>query len=664
MKIIKEKSISNKVNQIVVCVFVVIIIGIIAFSILFFNRLITNMLTESCETGVETLSEKIEELKKETVFIGNSIAGNSQFRQALNKKDENLLKQLCQQQIEQSYVNAMIITDSLGNVILRTYNEQKGDNISSQESISEAMKGTIFTSVGVENDIAFSIHSAIPIKNDSNHLLGVAFVGIDLSNSEILDELKEILLCEFTIFSGDERINTTILQNGQKAIGTKLDTHIADIVINNQQSYLGTADILGESHICSYLPIINHSGEVTGILFAGKNSIQAKQHMYNSFIIIGIVSISLLLIGLLILNIFLKRMVTKPLGKLTQLAQDISSGRLRIQEKEDISLGISSDDEIGTLANALEDTNRQLKYYIQEIAYILQEIEHYNLQVDTKQKYVGDFMKIEDSLNHIAQIFSDIFFHIRDTAQQVSTASNQVASGAQMLNLGVTDQGNSLKELASIINQISSQIESNAQTATHANDKADSVGTQMLESNQQMQHLIEAIFEISISSKEISQIMKDIEDISFQTNILALNAAVEAARAGQAGKGFAVVADEVRNLANKSAQSSKNTAMLIEKSMKSVENGTRIAKETAEFLLLAVEGAKEVSFAVNKISDASNKQAQAVVEVKQSIEKVSDVVQNNSATAQESAAASEELSGQANELTMLLSQFRLKENMN
>ncbi|MEG1875884.1 MAG: methyl-accepting chemotaxis protein, partial [Angelakisella sp.] len=219
----------------------------------------------------------------------------------------------------------------------------------------------------------------------------------------------------------------------------------------------------------------------------------------------------------------------------------------------------------------------------------------------------------------------------------------------------------SIEELSASITEISDHVRKNAENAQNANTISGNAGQLLIGGNEEMSRMLTAMGDIEESSKKISNIIKTINDIAFQTNILALNAAVEAARAGEAGKGFAVVADEVRNLAGKSAEAAKSTTDLISSSSKAVENGTELANKTAAILVDVMGGAKQSTDLVSLIAGASGEQAQAIGQVTLGVEQISAVVQTNSATAEESAAASEELSAQAQMLRDLVAKFRLKQ---
>ena len=196
--------------------------------------------------------------------------------------------------------------------------------------------------------------------------------------------------------------------------------------------------------------------------------------------------------------------------------------------------------------------------------------------------------------------------------------------------------------------------------ANNARENARLTGEQVTVSGQQMEEMVAAMHDISVSSQEIGKIIDTIENIAFQINILALNAAVEAARAGVAGKGFAVVADEVRNLASKSDEAAKATKELIEGSIAAVTEGDRAMSNVTESLERTGELAGNVTSRMSVVVEAIEKQSDAIAQVTEGVEQISAVVQTNSATSEECAAASEELSSQAGMLKRLMNSFKLK----
>jgi methyl-accepting chemotaxis protein len=277
------------------------------------------------------------------------------------------------------------------------------------------------------------------------------------------------------------------------------------------------------------------------------------------------------------------------------------------------------------------------------------------------EDYQGAFLKLARAVNGVQETLNQVLSEINIAAVQIASGSRQVADGSEQLSQGATEQASSIEELSATIMEIAAQTRKNASNANEANSLSLTAKDWAVQGNEQMKGMLQSMAEIQESSKSISKIIKVIDEIAFQTNILALNAAVEAARAGQHGKGFAVVAEEVRNLAARSANAAKETTDLIESSIKRVEGGTKIAKETAAALDKIVDGVAKASNFVGEIAAASNEQATGIGQINQGIEQVSRVVQTNTSTSEQSAAASQELSSQAEGLKQLVTRFRLKE---
>ncbi len=369
-----------------------------------------------------------------------------------------------------------------------------------------------------------------------------------------------------------------------------------------------------------------------------------------------LVLIGIILLGLaisILWGLSIAKLMSRPVNEMVTAAGKLAKGDL------DISISYESRDEIGSLAKSLKTASDNLKLYIHDISATLGLMSKGDLAVDISQKYVGDFIPIQEALLTISKSLNSTLSAIELSAKQVNSGAEQVSGGAQLLAQGATEQASSVEQLAASSNEVSEKIAQNAENVRLVTGYVRQTTEKVEQGTVQMGQMLESMRSMNASSGEIGKIIKVIDDIAFQTNILALNAAVEAARAGSAGKGFAVVADEVRNLASKSADAAKQTTVLIESSVQSIKEGSRIADLTAQELNEVSSQVRLVGDTIRKIDEASAEQAMAIKQITAGVEQVSSVVQMNSATAEQSAAASEELSAQSEMLSRLIGEFRL-----
>lgn len=347
-----------------------------------------------------------------------------------------------------------------------------------------------------------------------------------------------------------------------------------------------------------------------------------------------------------------------PLHEVEAVAQELTDGNLHS------TLEYRSDDEIGRLAHSMRKSIRILGSYVDDIGRAMKMFAEGNFDVQPEVEWKGDFVGILNSFMLFEESMAETIKGIQHVSDEVSGAAEQVASSSNDLADGATNQAAVVEELTATVAGVSEQVGKNSQSAKEISGRVDELGNAILESNGKMRDMVDSMNEINGASKEIDKIIATINEIASQTNLLALNASIEAARAGEAGKGFAVVANQVNVLADQSAQAAKESATLIETSVKAVEKGMVIAGQTASQLQEVAENSQIITKEVTNIAETLETQTTEIKQINDGIEQINDVVQTNSATSEECAAASQEMSSEAENLRGMIQKFKVAENRN
>ena len=280
----------------------------------------------------------------------------------------------------------------------------------------------------------------------------------------------------------------------------------------------------------------------------------------------------------------------------------------------------------------------------------------------------GDFTaEIPESIrtNEMGQSFTRLseninraFGNIYSGAEAVNSDGEQVTGASMTLSIGAEEQAGTLRELTYSVSEIKDSVIKNAENAHEADRIVAEAATELETGTAYMKALVKAMDNINKSTEEISNFIRVIEDIAFQTNILALNSSVEAARAGEAGKGFAVVAMEVKNLATRSQEAAQETTAVIEECLRNVREGLGKTEQTAKSITAVADETKEISRLIGIIRSACDSQSDSIVKIDSGVERINSVMQNTSTAAQECAATARQLAARSGDLKSEIGSFR------
>ena len=330
--------------------------------------------------------------------------------------------------------------------------------------------------------------------------------------------------------------------------------------------------------------------------------------------------------------------ITEPVKQIDAAVASLRKGELSNVEM----LTYESEDEFGDTIRNLKEAMGILADYVSEISVEVKAIAQGDLtrNGDDITDFLGDFSELKESLLYILKRFNSTLTEISNLAEQVSSNSSEVENASKSLADGATEQAGVIEELNATIDTVVDMAEDTAKETQNASARVKASANKANEEKEKMNELLTEMEHITEISKEIGNIITDIEDIASQTNLLSLNASIEAARAGEAGKGFAVVADQIGKLAADSAKSAVNTRDLIDKTLVEIEKGNTITRTTADAFNQIIADMESFAELAENTMEKANSQAESLEQIGQGIEQLSGVVQGNAASSEENTAIS------------------------
>lgn len=495
---------------------------------------------------------------------------------------------------------------------------------------------------------------------------GKLYKGSTLMNDnfEIVDKIGSDTGGTITIFQGDTRIATNvILENGDRAVGTKVSEVVAEAVLKNKDFYFGEANVAGHIYQTAYKPLLNEEGDVVGIFYVGapQNIIDnVVTKILKNFLVILFV---IILISFAVITIFSNR-IKKRLLNITSVLKDAGQGDFTK------TLVDNTNDELSDVSTSFNQMASSMKELINEVT---------------------------NSSSLVETASNELLWNAKETSastQNVTDSVQMIVENMAKQQEMVEDSANAINEITMGINQVSENALNVADasltsmnTAVSGQQSVENIINQMAEIYKSNVETTEVIKELESQSIEIGKIIEAITAISNQTNLLALNAAIEAARAGEHGKGFAVVAEEVRKLSEETNNSASLISTIVEAIQKDIvkaaemmdhthgeiESGIKLVKDTGTTFQQIVSSFEVANDGIQELSAISEEMAASMEKINSSIKSVAKLAKTTSedadaifniteeqiALTEQVADAASMLTGKAETLRKVIERFKI-----
>lgn len=605
------------------------------------------------------------------------VSNDEALARAIQERNHEEVMRLSQRAMKESGSDFMTVTDEKGTVVGRGHSKKFKDSVLNQETVVKALEGTPAAAIVAGTVVPFTIRASQPVKLDGK-LVGTLSIGTSLVTPPYLDWLKKMTGMDITIFRGNERVMTTIMKDGQRIVGTKLDDPVIEgHVLTDGKTHFVENKINGVEYESAYWPVRTADGTIAGMWFVGTPISALRQHENAAIYKTVYVTLGVLL-ALLLLSLLVGLKISAPVRKITAYVMDVSEG------KKNPQLDVHGNDDMGELADVLrnmvdkqdrlarenEARAKAAQMQAEEARQLEQQarVAHQEAIQAQHKGMVEAAARIESVVGNLNDAINSMAAQVEDSDTALRNASNHLASTSM-----------AMEELNTTVNEVARNVSQAANMSANARSRAAEGSDVVMQSvngmktvHDQSMALKEDMETLAEHARSIDKIMSVISDIADQTNLLALNAAIEAARAGEAGRGFAVVADEVRKLAEKTMtsttevgsaiqaiqQSAGKSAQQVDRAVRHIAQANDFSNHSGEMLKEILQMVEQTADEVRSIATASDEQAATSEEITRSINEVNDITASTSGAMQVVANGLETLRARSRELVHLVEEMK------
>jgi methyl-accepting chemotaxis protein len=597
LKIGMNMSLSGKIISLIGASVLGVCVATIVATYILLSGTFNELGRKEMAADIDVVQGQLDQMASRVSATAILIADNPAIVKAVGEKDAGYLKQFGKEFMKRGGGGVFVtFTDRNGNVIARGHSDKTGDSILRQINIQKALAGE--TTFGIEEgtEIKFSLRAGSPVKNGGT-IVGAVSTGIDLSSSHsFVDEIKKTLDAECVIFLGDTGVSTSILKDGKRAVGTKMDNpRVIETVLQKGGKFYEVNRVLGKDFDTAYWPITGADKKIAGMFFIGKDR-EIKMKGLSQAILFTVLSAFVVGAILTAAAFFVTRSMTRHLKVGVEFAKGMAAGDLTQ------TIEVKQKDEIGVLAEALNDMAAHIRSMFRDIS--------------------GGVQTLTSASKELSAVSDQTASGVRNVSEKAAT----VATSAEEMSANTVSVAVSMEEASTNLASVASATEEMSATVAEIASNSEKARAISEQATAQAQTISELMLQLGQAAREIGKVTETITDISSQTNLLALNATIEAARAGAAGKGFAVVANEIKELARQTAEATEDIKTKIAgvqtsagSAITDIEKIAGVIKDVGS-IVASIAAAIEEQAAVTR--DVAGNIAQASLGVKEANERV------------------------------------------